>query len=375
MSDALVSTKARRLDRLSERQGRNWRWPRLVLLLIGALAMVTGLWTGLLRLGFALPGASVTAADLHGAFMIAGFLGTVISLERAVALGRGWGYAAPATSAVGALALLSGAPYSAALAFIVAGTILLVITVNLALHRRLELSVFVLALAVACWIIGTVLWLQGHQMASVIGWWLNFLVLTIAAERLELSRIAHLSQFDQIMFLVVAAMPLIGAARGELAGLTSPFTAVGLIGLGIWLLRHDIARRTVRHAGQPRFLACAVIAGQFWLAVAGILLLLAPPAGGGFIYDAVVHAIAIGFVISMIFGHAPIILPAVTGLHVRFHGAIYGALVLLHLSVAIRVAADLFALLDLRAASAIATIVALAAYAMTLAIASRRSAA
>ncbi len=373
MFEALLSTKDRTLAQLSEGQRRNRRWHRLVPLLIAGLAMAVGLWTGLLRLGLALPGASPTLADLHGGLMIAGFLGTVISLERAVALGRGWGYAAPALSAAGALALVFGARYAAALAFIFAGAILFLATASLAV-RRFELSIFPLALAVACWMIGTVLWLRGHQMSSVVGWWLNFLILTIAAERLELSRIVRVSRFDQALFLIVVALLLIGAARGELSGLASPFAAVGLIGLAIWLLRHDVARRIVSQPGQARFFACSVVAGQFWLAVAGLLLLLAPAAGGGFTYDAVVHAIAIGFVISMIFGHATIILPAVTGLRIGFHRAAYGALALLHVSVVARVAADLSEWPDLRAASGILTIAALVAYALTVVAGAKRGA-
>ncbi|HWP25469.1 MAG TPA: hypothetical protein VNL39_03905 [Xanthobacteraceae bacterium] len=333
--------------------------------------MAIGLWTGLLRLGFALPVASTIAAPSHSAFMIAGFLGTVISLERAVALGRGWGYAAPAFSAAGALALILGASFTAGLAFIVAGAVLFVATVSLTL-RRLDMSTFTLALAVACWIIGTVLWLQGRAMPAVAGWWLGFLILTIAAERLELSRIVGVSRFARLIFLIAAAMPLIGAARGELAGLTAPFIAVGLIGLGIWLLQHDIARRIVSQTGQPRFTAYSVIAGEGWLTAAGLLLLFASPAGGGFIYDAAVHAIAIGFIFSMIFGHAPIILPAITGARIGFHRAVYGALALLHGSVIIRVVADLFAWPDLRAASAVLTIAALVGYALSLVAGSRR---
>ena len=74
----------------------------------------------------------------------------------------------------------------------------------------------------------------------------------------------------------------------------------------------------------------------------------------------------------MIFGHAPIILPAVTGLRVRYSAAVYGPLALLHLSVLLRVTADLFERVELRAISGPVTIVALAGYAATLIIASLR---
>jgi hypothetical protein len=91
-----------------------------------------------------------------------------------------------------------------------------------------------------------------------------------------------------------------------------------------------------------------------------------------FSYDAAVHAITIGFVLSMIFGHAAIILPAVTGLRVGYSAAVYIPLVLLHLSVFIRLGADLFESVGLRLVSGPVTIIALAGYAGTLVVASRK---
>jgi hypothetical protein len=74
----------------------------------------------------------------------------------------------------------------------------------------------------------------------------------------------------------------------------------------------------------------------------------------------------------MIFGHAPIILPAVTGLRVGFSAASYVPLALLHLSVLLRTIGDIMALSNARAASAILTILALIGYAVTLMLASSR---
>ena len=49
----------------------------------------------------------------------------------------------------------------------------------------------------------------------------------------------------------------------------------------------------------------------------------------------------VGFVISMIFGHAPIIVPAVLGRPLAFTRAFYLPLIVLHASVAIRLAGDM----------------------------------
>jgi len=333
------------------------------------LALVLGLWTGLQRLGLPLPGGEAIGA-FHGALMIAGFLGTVISLERAVAVGRWWAYAAPCLSAAGALALIAGMPELGAFAFLAAGGVLFVISVGIAV-REVALFTVVLAVGAACWVLGTWSWLTGASMPVAAGWWLDFLILTIAAERLELSRLVRVSAVSHAAFAALMLLLLIGSARGELEGDRALFTAAGLIGCAAWLMRNDIARRTIRQPGQPRFSAVAILAGHGWLGVAGAVLLIVPPATAPFSYDATVHAITIGFVLSMIFGHAPIILPAVTGMRVRSNTFAYAPLALLHASVALRVVSDLFAWVDLRAASGTLTVLALLAYAATLIVASR----
>ena len=61
---------------------------RLAFLALGALALIAGLYGALGRLGWTLPAGDSLAA-LHGPLMISGLFGTLIGLERAVALGRG----------------------------------------------------------------------------------------------------------------------------------------------------------------------------------------------------------------------------------------------------------------------------------------------
>ncbi len=343
----------------------SWRRLRAIPLGIGALAMALGLWTGLVRLGVALPGGLRPIAELHGALMIAGFLGTLISLERAVAIGRWFAFAAPAVASLGTLALIAGAPAAAALAFLAASTILVLVSLSLVV-RQPALFTVVLAVAAACWGAGALYWLLGQPMPAAAGWWLAFLVLTIAAERLELGRLVRPPAWSQVVFAAMALLLLVGSARAELAGEWAPFTATGLLGSAAWLLYYDIARRTVRQSGQTRFSAVSILVGHGWLGVAGAVLLAAPPGSLAFSYDAAVHAIAIGFVLSMVFGHAPIILPAVTGVRLRFSGWAYGPLALLHASVALRVVSDLCGWVEPRAASGIVTVLALAGYAATL---------
>jgi hypothetical protein len=297
--------------------------------------------------------------------MISGCLGTLISLERAVAIGRWWAYAAPAVSAVGAVALLVGAPLFAGVAFLLAG-IALTFNSSTIIARQPALFTIALTVAAACWAAGTLIWIKRAPAAVVVGWWLAFLILTVTAERLELSRMLSPPRSSQAMFALAASFIVVGAARGEFAGEAAPLSGIGLLASTTWLVNHDIALRTIRQSGQARFSAACMLAGYFWLGTAGFLLLLAPPTTTTFSYDAAVHAITIGFILSMIFGHAPIILPAVTGLHVRYRAIAYVPLVLLHLSVLSRVWADFFEWVDLRAVSGLMTVVAFAGYAGTL---------
>src|SRR5688572_31659335 len=112
--------------------------------------------------------------------MVAGFLGVVIGLERAVAVGWAWGFGAPALAAAGGLALLAGAPIALAAGLFVASSVLL-----LAVFVRLyllspEWAGGLLVLGVALWLVGNVLWLVGTPLSRVVPWWAGFLVVTIA---------------------------------------------------------------------------------------------------------------------------------------------------------------------------------------------------
>jgi hypothetical protein len=110
-----------------------------------------------------------------------------------------------------------------------------------------------------------------------------------------------------------------------------------------------------------------MLAGYAWLVVAGLFLLLSP--GTAYEYDLVLHAVFIGFVLSMVFGHALIIFPAITGIALAYSPWLYAPLALLHSSVALRVIGDVLEVGLLRSASGVATVAALLAFAGILAIA------
>jgi hypothetical protein len=317
-----------------------WRFP---LLAIAGASLVAGLWVGLLRLGWELPRPYLPLPSAHGPLMVSGFLGTLIGLERAVALEKRWTYGAPLFAALGVLVSLCFQPPNVApLLAVAAGLFLLGIFVSL--YRRRPANFFATMGAGAfLWLAGNLLWHAGLPLHQFVPWWIGFLVLMIAGERLELSRLLSLSRWVSYEFLLSAGLFLCGLAV-SLATFTAGVRLCGggLAALGLWLLRYDIARRTVREPGLPGFMASALLCGYVWLVIGGLLwMIFADSFSAGPHYDAMLHAIFLGFVFSMIFAHAPIIFPSITGLAMPFQRAFYLHLWLLHLSLLLRVGGDL----------------------------------
>lgn len=164
------------------------RWMLAPLILAGMLSLVAAVWAGLVRMGWRWPLAVESWPAVHGALMVSGFLGTVIALERAVGLGRRWALAAPALTALGALALLAGKTAVAPLLFLAGSTTLAVVYGAIARRHFSPASAMILS-GILCWVAGNVLWAAGLPIGRVAPWWLGFLTLTIAGERLELSRV------------------------------------------------------------------------------------------------------------------------------------------------------------------------------------------
>jgi len=315
---------------------------RFPLLALGMAALFCGVWAGLYRFGWSLPQGRANLAELHGPLMVFGFLGTVISLERAVALRRAWGYLAPAGTLVGAGLLFAGVRQGAGqLALLVAGCVLVALFV-LILRTHATASGATLALGAVLWVVGVALWLAELAFVQVVPWWAGFLVLTIVGERLELAALGRLTRGGRVAFAALTAVLLAGLALDAAdAGAGIRLAGAALAGYALWLARFDIARRTLRRPGLPRFVALALLPGYVWLGVGGILWLRDGAAIAGPAHDAELHAIFLGFVFSMIFGHAPVIFPGVLGLAIPFRRVFYGHLALLHAGLVLRIAGDL----------------------------------
>lgn len=306
-------------------------------LAFGLAALLAGLWAGLERLGLPMPDGQLGLAELHGVLMPLGFLGTLIAAERAVALGRAWSWLAPAFSGVGSLWLVAGLPSGIGRVLVALGGFVL-LAVFVRLHRiQASWHNSVMAGGAGCWCVAGSLWTRGWDLATLVPWLAGFLVLTIAGERLELSRLLAPTKRGRALFLATIALFLAGLVASLFASSAGVRIAgAGLLALSAWLAFHDIARRTIKMPGVTRYMAIGLTAGYLWLAVAGVLWLVIGRLEDGPGYDAMLHAVFLGFVFSMVFAHAPVIVPALLRVRVPFHRAVYGPLVLLHFSLALR---------------------------------------
>ena len=323
--------------------------PRFPLIAMALLALLAAMWAGLSRIGWGWPVLQPTLPAAHGPLMICGFLGTVIGVERAVALNRRWTYLGPVLTGLGGLALMAGLPLPLGARLIALGSVGLVAVFGLILTIETAPYTATMAAGSMLWLVGNILWLFGWPVYTVVAWWSGFLLLTIAGERLELGRILRLSKTVQGLFVAAVGLYLAGLVISLFAyDAGVRLTAAGMLALALWLLRFDIARHTVKKPGLTRFIAVCLLTGYGWLVVSAGLALYYGGVSAGFQYDAILHAVYVGFVMAMIFGHAPIIFPAVLGKAIPFHNSFYSHLALLHVSLILRVAGDLAFQVSLR---------------------------
>jgi hypothetical protein len=314
---------------------------RLPFLAGAAICLLGALWAGLVRSGWDLPMPRDHHPLAHGPLFVGAFLGTLISLEKAVALERPWGYLAPALAALGGLGLIAAPrPQLTALIFATASAILVLVLGQL-LRRHLDLAGVVMLSGAVAWLVGNLHWAMGASIPTVVPWWLAFPTLTILGERLELSRVATPPRSAVLGFLAALTIYIAGLVlflRDFDLGLR--LQGLGLFVLAAWLLRYDLARRTLRQPGQHRFTALCLLSGFLWLGVGGASALIWGVNLQGLRYDALLHVLLLGFVFGMIFGHAPIIAPMLFGRRLAWSRVFYGPLVLLQISLLLRLAGD-----------------------------------
>ncbi|WP_457636561.1 hypothetical protein [Oceanithermus sp.] len=321
---------------------------RVGLLVASVVLMVTGLWAGVVRIGWALPAGGL--ASLHGPMMVAAFFGSLISLERAVGLGKAWTYIGPTLMTIGGLAFLFHADLRWIMLIMLAGGAFYVAIAAYIYKLQPADFTFAMGLGAVALFIGDIFWTLGSAPQIISLWWMAFIVFIVTGERLELSRFLPKPKLAIDAIVVVILVGLLGLLilpwqldlGARIVGLSFALQA-------IWLLRYDIAWLNARHReGVHKFMGISLLGGYIWLLLGGLWLMLAhlPPAGPG--YDAPLHAVFVGFTFAMVYGHAPVIFPAVLRLKIRFHKLMYNPLWVMHIALVARILGDIYGSTPLR---------------------------
>lgn len=319
-----------------------------LLLAIAGSALLSGIYAGLIRLGLVLPSTLEITAIAHGPLMINGFLGTLISLERGAALEKVWTYMAPASFAASILLMITGHLALSGYLLIIGSVTLFLIMIYLCKLQAVSHHV-IMAAGAACLMIGNILFILHFPIFELIGWWIAFPLLTIFGERLELNRITRppasaVKLFTVLIFVWVVTLIGLHVSRDL-------FWTAGsavLIAIAVWLIRYDVARRTIRSVQWTKYSAWSLLTGYGWIVIGGVLGLIYHLPIAGPQYDAILHIYFVGFVFSMIFAHAAVIIPSLTGKMVPYSNYFYLPLTMLHVFLLLRVLGDLMFYYPLR---------------------------
>ena len=312
---------------------------RVPLLVVTMAGLMAGLVAGLARMGWNVPiGAGVGA--VHGPLLVFGVFTALIGIERAAAFEARWTYAGPGAAVLTALALVSGMPDVASVLAVAGATGMAALNVAI-VRRQASTPTWLMLLASLVLVASAIAWATGAPVPLLVPSWIAFFALTISSERLEISRFVSPPAWA-VRALTLASLTL---AVASVIAIASPRVALRITGSALvivsaWLLRFDIARRLVRQTGLAQFTAVAVLSGSAWLGVAGLQIALTGLPVAGPLYDAALHAVFVGFVLTMVMAHAPIILPAIVGIAIPYHRVFFVPLALLQISLVVRVVAD-----------------------------------
>lgn len=278
----------------------------LPLVLIGLLAGISGGWIRLGSLLIPLP----SAAANHGLLMVGGFLGTLISIERAMVMSQKTWLLIPLLTGFSTIPFLMGNSETGLL-LLMAGSLGLSVIMHLQTLKHPKFHTVLLYVGAASWFVGNFLAWQTGLVAAGSTWWIGFLLFTIVGERLELSQFLPVPSWSKNALKSLLALFSLG--------LIIPFHTWGneIMGLSAllisaWLLVFDMAKVASKKPGQFRYIGIGLRVGYVWLGLHGLILL--GMESHPLYYDLMLHTFFLGFTFSMIWAHAPIIFPTIFGI-------------------------------------------------------------
>ena len=307
------------------------------------LSLLTAIWTGWQRIGWDLPLTNATGH--HGSLMVGSFLATLIFLERSVTFKNKWILLLPLVNGSSAVFFIYGNPFIAQILLIAGSTGFFVMCCYFILKFK-EFYYYFFLLGAFTLVSGNIILFKTNFYPNAVPWWTGFFLFTIVAERIELSRFLPLNALKRnsltaILIIFLASLFLPFHSYGKLV------FAIALAFAGFWLLKYDMARLSLKIKGQHRYSAILLLTGFVWLIITALFFILGNELV--FFYDAALHSFFIGFVFSMIFSHAPIILPAIIKMPLKiYRPVLYLWFVLLQLTLITRVVAAINGNFELR---------------------------
>ncbi|MCA0365716.1 MAG: hypothetical protein LCH67_16870 [Bacteroidetes bacterium] len=310
--------------------------PFLYIVPLALISLILGVIGGWIRLGWGISLFNPVPVSQHGVFMVGGFLGTLVSLERVVTFHKPALFLIPFSFGISVLTFLTGhAPVSHIL--LMAGSIGYLVVCFVIFRKFKNEGDFLLALGAVFQFTGHFVLYKTQSYPMAFAAWMLFFLFTIVGERLELSRFLPRKKYQktELYFWLISI-----SVSSALYHYGSSFILnISLIGLATWLLRNDISIINLKKQGSYKFLGISLLAGFCWLIITGLLGFSESPLK----YDALLHAFFIGFVLNMILAHAPVIFPAMLKINFKpFHPIFYLWLTLLNLSLLMRISGDLF---------------------------------
>jgi hypothetical protein len=312
---------------------------RRATLLLGGIALVLGVYTGLARGGI---DHRFVAADLHAVLMVFGFLGTAFAVDRAAEVDRRWAGLAPVSSAASVLALPVVRPVGGALLVLAGGLLAATYLSGDAGQDRTTADILGLLGALA-WVAAAALWLLGAGPIRITPLLAVFLVLTLVR-----TQAARDQRGDGQVVLggtvlggaVLFSVGAVTALGWRSSGLV--LAGSGLVALATALA--PLARRRLAGArgGAQRFESICAALATGWLAASGLLwIAVGAGASGALVHDAVVHSLFLGAVFTHVMGLTPALLPALVRVPAAFTRSAWLPVAVLQVSVLARIGADL----------------------------------
>ena len=293
---------------------------RLPFVLSAMILMLLGLYLGLIKTG--LPLVPVISPDYHAPFMVMGFLGIVISIERVVTFeGYHW-YIPPALLFLGAITLNP-------LLYILGAVGTVLIYAYLLKRYGVNLARLLMFLSSIFFLLGNIAYIFSLQKAIAL--WSVYLIMVIIGERIDLSVLMSRSRWKDVSVALILSLLSVSLFlwKGVLVG-------ISLVLLSLWAFKYDVVSvNAFRTRGLTRFMAVNLLLGYVWLLLTGVVWVV------GWNYDFMLHGILLGFVFSMIFAHAPIIFPTILGRRQRYNPILYVPIIFFHIGLLIRFFVDI----------------------------------